>query len=166
MLYVTGYIKMPRHSYKRKKIRKDPVYENREVAKLINYIMRDGKRSVAQKIVYGVFEELKKQNQDPLKVLRVALDNVSPTYEVKPRRLGGASYLVPIEVRPDRKLFLALNWIVDAARSRSNKEFHTFEQKLLTELIEASKNQGNAVAKKTQTEKLAEANKAFSHLKW
>ncbi len=166
MLYVTGYINMPRHSYKRKTVRKDPVYENHEVAKLINYIMRDGKRSVARGIVYDVFEELKKQSQDPLKILRVALDNVSPTHEVKPRRLGGASYLVPIEVRPERKLFLALNWIVDAARSRSNKEFHTFKQKLLTELLEASKNQGNAVAKKAQTEKLAEANKAFSHLRW
>jgi len=157
---------MPRHSYKKRTIRKDPVYKSYEVAKLINYIMLDGKRSVAQKIVYDVLDELKKTNQDALKTLIQALDNVSPTYEVKPRRLGGASYLVPIEVRKERKIFLALNWIVDAAKARSNKEFHSFEKKLLTELLEASKNQGQAVAKKLQTEKLAEANKAFSHLKW
>jgi len=98
--------------------------------------------------------------------LRQAIDNVSPLHEVKPRRLGGASYLVPIEVRRERKLFLALNWLIEAARSKSNKEYHSFDKKLLTEILEAAKNQGNAVAKKLQTEKLAEANKAFSHLKW
>lgn len=157
---------MPRHFYKKRAVRKDPVYGSYEVAKLINYVLRDGKKSVAQKIVYDIFDELKKTNQDPLKILIQALDNVSPVYEVKPRRLGGASYLVPTEVRRERKLFLALSWIIDAARARSNKEFHTFQQKLLAELTEASKNQGQAVAKKLQTEKLAEANKAFSHLKW
>jgi small subunit ribosomal protein S7 len=157
---------MPRHSYKKKIIRKDPVYKSYEVSKLVNYIMQDGKKSTAQKIVYDIFDELKKEGQDPLRILNQALDNVAPMYEVKPRRLGGASYLVPIEVRKERKIFLALNWIVNAARARSNKEFHTFEKKLLTELLEASKNQGQAVAKKLQTEKLAEANKAFSHLKW
>lgn len=157
---------MPRRSYKRQKVRKDPVYGSLEVAKLINYCMVDGKKTVAEHIVYDVIDELKKINEDPLKVLHMALSNVSPAHEVKPRRLGGASYLVPIEVRQERKLFLALNWIIDAARARSNKEFHTFSKKLLTELLEASKNQGQAVAKKAQTEKLAEANKAFSHLKW
>lgn len=157
---------MPRHSYKRQKVRKDPVYSSLEVAKLINYCMVDGKKTVAEHIVYDVIDELKKTNEDPLKVLHMALSNVSPTHEVKPRRLGGASYLVPIEVRSERKLFLALNWIIEAARARSNKEYHTFSKKLLTELLEASKNQGQAVAKKAQTEKLAEANKAFSHLKW
>lgn len=157
---------MPRHFYKKRTIRKDPIYGSYEVAKLINYVLVDGKKSVAQKIVYDIFDELKKNNQDPLRLLSQAIDNVAPTYEVKPRRLGGASYLVPIEVRKERKLFLALNWIVNAAKARSNKEYHSFEKKLLTELIEASKNQGQAVAKKLQTEKLAEANKAFSHLKW
>lgn len=157
---------MPRHSYKKRTIRKDPVYGSREVSKLIDYVMTDGKKSVAQKIVYSIFNELKKNNQDPLRLLSQALENVSPTYEVRPRRLGGASYLVPTEVRKERKLFLALNWIIDAAKARSNKEFHTFGKKLLAEFLDASKNQGQAVAKKLQTEKVAEANKAFSHLKW
>jgi len=157
---------MPRHSYKKIKNKPDQLYQSLEVSKLINYLMIDGKKSVAEGIVYQVLEEIKKQGQEPLKILRQAIDNVSPLHEVKPRRLGGASYLVPIEVRRERKLFLALNWIIEAAKSRSNKEFHSFDKKLLTEILEAAKNQGNAVAKKLQTEKLAEANRAFAHLKW
>ena len=157
---------MPRHSYKKPELRKESKYKSYEVTKLINYLMIDGKKSVAKSIVYNVLEEFKKNNQDPIKTLHQAINNVAPSFEVKPRRLGGASYLVPIEVRKDRKLFLALNWIIEAAKSRSNKEFHKFEKKLYTEIIEATKNQGQAVAKKAQTEKLAEANKAFSHLKW
>ncbi len=157
---------MPRRPYKKINVKQDPVYKSLETAKLINYIIKDGKKSVAKKIVYNVFDRLNKEKNDPIKVLSQAINNVAPTYEVKPRRLGGASYLVPIEVRRDRRLFLALNWIVEAANSRSNKEYKKFENKLYTELVEASKNQGNAVAKKNQTEKLAEANKAFAHLKW
>lgn len=157
---------MPRHQYKKRPVETDPVYQSHEVAKLINYIMRDGKRSVAQKIVYDVFSQMETEKRDPLKILSQAISNVAPNYEVKPKRLGGASYLVPIEVRRERKLFLALNWIVEAASTRSNKSFNTFSKKLYTELVEASENQGNAVTKRTQTEKLAEANKAFSHLRW
>lgn len=157
---------MPRNQYKKKGFEYDPIYNSHEVAKLVNYLMIDGKKSIALSIVYDVFDELKKQNKDPLKVLHQAIDNVSPTHEVKPRRLGGASYLVPTEVRRERKLFLAFNWIIEGARARANKEFHTFSKKLLTELLEAANNQGHAVGKKTQTEKLAEANKAFAHLKW
>lgn len=157
---------MPRHSYKKISVKKDKVYNSLEIAKLINFLMIDGKKSVAEKIVYKALEEIKKQGNDPLKTLHQAIDNISPIHEVKPRRLGGASYLVPIEVRRERRLFLALNWIIEAARSRSNKEFKSFDKKLLIEIIEASKNQGQAVAKKLQTEKLAEANKAFAHLKW
>lgn len=157
---------MPRHSYKRQPVKPDNVYNSIEIAKLINYLIRDGEKSVAKGIVYQVMEMLKKENPDPLKVLHLALSNVFPQHEVKPKRLGGASYLVPIEVRSDRKLFLGLNWIIDAAKARSNKEFHSFADKLFAEIIEASKNQGQAVAKKAQTEKLADANKAFSHLKW
>lgn len=157
---------MPRRPYKKINVKQDPLYKSLETAKLINYIIKDGKKSVAKKIVYNVFERLNKEKNDPLKVLNQAINNVAPTFEVKPRRLGGASYLVPIEVRRDRRLFLALNWIVEAANSRSNKEYKKFENKLYTELLEASKNQGNAVNKKIQTEKLAEANKAFAHLKW
>lgn len=157
---------MPRHNYKKIKIKPDKVYKSFEVAKLINYLMIDGKKAVAEKIVYQAFEEIKKQGMDPMKTFHQAIDNSSPNFEVRPRRLGGASYLVPVEVRKERKLFLALNWIIQAAKSRSNKEYHNFYKKLVTEIIEASKNQGQGVAKKQATEKLAETNKAFSHLKW
>ncbi|KKQ01600.1 MAG: 30S ribosomal protein S7 [Candidatus Roizmanbacteria bacterium GW2011_GWA2_36_23] len=157
---------MPRHFYKKRKIKFDPVYKNFEVAKLVNYIIIDGKKSVAQNIVYNVLEQFKKENQDPLKTLHQAIDNIGPNHEVRPRRLGGASYLVPIEIRRERRLFLALNWLIEAAKARSNKEFPTFADKLSAEIKDAVKNQGQAIAKKLQTEKLAEANKAFSHLKW
>ncbi len=157
---------MPRRSYKKTVAKNDPIYKNYEVTKLINYIMKDGKKTVAEKIVYNVFDRLTQEKKDPLQTLRQAISNVSPNFEVKPRRLGGASYLVPVEVRRQRKLFLALNWIVDAAFARSNKEYKSFANKLYTELLEAAQNQGHAVNKKAQTEKLAEANKAFAHLKW
>lgn len=157
---------MPRHSFKRRKVGDDAVYDSLEIAKLINYLMIDGKKSVAEGIVYSCLDKIKKEGNDPLKILTQALNNVAPLHEVKPRRLGGASYLVPIEVRKERKIFLALNWIVEGAKAKSNKEFKTFSDKLYAEIIEASKNQGSAVAKKLQVEKTAEANKAFSHLKW
>lgn len=157
---------MPRHPYKKTKVRHESVYESHELAKLINYLMKDGKKTVAEHIVYSVLDEIKKEGKEPMDVLHQAIANVAPTYEVKPRRLGGASYLVPTEVRKERKLFLALNWIIDAASTRSNKEYRSFSKKLQTELMEAAGNQGAAVAKKAQTEKLAEANKAFAHLKW
>jgi small subunit ribosomal protein S7 len=157
---------MPRHQYKKQTVTNDPVYNSLEVSKLINYIMLDGKKSVAESIVYNVLEKLKEHDADPMKILYKAISNVAPSLEVKPRRLGGASYLVPQEVRKERKLYLALNWMVDAARAKSNKEFHSFEDKLLTEILDASNNQGQAMNKKLQAEKLAEANKAFSHLKW
>ena len=157
---------MPRRKYKKIKIKPDKVYNSQEVAKLISYLMIDGEKTVAEKIVYNALDGIKKQGQDPLRTLHQAIGNTSPSFEVKPRRLGGASYLVPIEVRRERKLFLALNWIIEAARSRPNKEYHSFSKKLLAEVTEASKNQGQGVAKKQATEKLAETNKAFSHLKW
>lgn len=157
---------MPRRPYKKRATKIDPVFSNLEVAKLINYTMVDGKKSVARKIVYTIFDQLTRQQQDPLRILHQAIQHVSPTYEVKSRRLGGASYLVPIEVRKNRRMFLALNWIIIAAKTRSNKEYHTFADKLMAELLDASKNQGQAVNKKLQTEKLADANKAFAHLKW
>ena len=157
---------MPRHQYKKTKVRLDLLHKNLEVAKLINYLMKDGKKSVAQSIVYTALDQIEKDGHDPLKILHTALSNVAPNFEVKPRRLGGASYLVPIEVRRERKLFLALNWIINAAATRPNKEYHTFDKKLYVELMEASQNQGHAVSKKLQTEKLAESNKAFAHLKW
>ncbi|MBI4009014.1 30S ribosomal protein S7 [Candidatus Roizmanbacteria bacterium] len=157
---------MPRRPYKKRLNKPDPNYDSFEVTKFITYIMQDGKKAVAEKIIYNTLGQLKKQHQDPLKILQQAIHYVAPNYEVKPRRLGGASYLVPIEVRRDRKLFLALNWIIEAAKARPNKEYHTFQQKIFAELMDAAKNQGQAVNKRLQTEKLAEANKAFAHLKW
>jgi small subunit ribosomal protein S7 len=157
---------MPRDRYKKRITNPDPVFQSYQVAKLINYLIKDGKKTVAKKIVYSVLEKIKDQDEDPLVVLGKAIENVAPKMEVKPRRLGGASYLVPVEVRKGRQLFLSLNWIIEAAKSRSNKEYHTFAEKLSVELIEAAKNQGGAVQKKLQTEKIAESNKAFAHLRW
>ncbi len=157
---------MPRHAYKRLDVDPDEVYNSYEVAKLINYIMVDGKKSVARRVVYDALEQLRTDDEDPVRFLLKALGNVTPTTEVRPRRLGGASYLVPVEVRKSRKLYLSMNWLVDAASKRSNKEFHTFTEKLVAEIRDAAQNLGNAIAKKQQTEKMAEANKAFSHLKW
>ncbi len=157
---------MPRRPYKRIPIKPDPVYNSYEVAKLINYVMVDGKKSISQRAVYEALQRIKNEKKDPIEVLQNAINNVAPNYEVRPRRLGGASYLVPVEVRPERKLYLSLNWIIEAAKSRPNKEYHTFADKLYKELTEAAKNMGQAVVKKQQTEKLAEANKAFAHLKW
>ena len=157
---------MPRHQYKKTKLKPDLIYKSHEVTKLVNYIMQDGKKTTAQRIVYRIFDKLKGQQKDPLDSLHLAIGHVTPNFEVKPRRLGGASYLVPIEVRRERGLFLALNWIIEAANSRSSKEYKTFADKLFTEILEASQNQGQAVQKKLQTERLAEANKAFAHLRW
>ena len=157
---------MPRHQYKKTPVEVDPIHNSLEIGKLINYIMLDGKKDVAKRIVYGALDELQKVENDSLKTLYKAIGNVAPNTEVRPRRLGGASYLVPTEVRKERRLYLALHWIIDAAKGRSNKEFHTFKDKLVAELLEAAKNQGPAVAKKAQTEKLAEQNRAFAHLKW
>ena len=157
---------MPRRPYKKRIISPDPVYNSFVVAKLINYVMVDGKKTVAKKIVYTVLEKIKKQGLDPLLILEEAIKNTAPNYEIRPRRLGGASYMVPFEVRKERKLFLALNWIIKAAKSRPNKQYHTFADKLFAEILDASRNLGQAVAKKQQVERLAEANKAFAHLRW
>ncbi|MCS7093087.1 MAG: 30S ribosomal protein S7 [Patescibacteria group bacterium] len=157
---------MPRRYYKKIKVKPDKVYQSFEVAKLINYVMKDGKKSLAEKIVYRAFDEIKIRGKDPLQVLYQSIENTSPQMEVRPRRLGGASYLVPMEVRKERRLFLSLNWIIEAAKSRSNKEYHHFYEKLAAELLDAANNQGQAVNKKQQTEALAEKNKAFSHLRW
>ena len=157
---------MPRRSYKKLTTSVDSIYGNYEVAKLINYIMIDGKKSVAQGMVYDVLEKLKEVDPDPVKALLHAIANVSPSMEVKPRRLGGASYMVPQEVRKERKLFLALNWIVDGARARPNKEYHTFSAKLVAELKDAINGVGSAFTKKQSIEKQADQNKAFAHLKW
>jgi len=157
---------MPRHPYQKRIVLPDKIYQSYEVAKLINYVMKDGKKTVAEKIVYKVLDKIKESGKNPLEVLHQAINNVAPNFEVRPRRLGGASYLVPMEVNKERRLFLALNWIVNAAKARSNKEYKTFIEKLFSEISDAANNQGQAVAKRLQVEKLAEANKAFAHLRW
>ncbi len=144
----------------------DTIYNSIVVAKLINYIMRDGKKTVAQAQVYNAFQILAEKGEDPLKSFEKALQNVGPKVEVKARRIGGANYQVPVEVRPERRTSLALRWIIEAARKRSNKEFHTFAEKLAAELNDAIQNQGEAVRKREIAIKQADANKAFSSFRW
>jgi small subunit ribosomal protein S7 len=150
----------------KRKIEPDTVYNNVIVAKLINYIMHDGKKTVAQAQVYGAFKVLEAKGEDPLKAFEKALLNVGPKVEVKARRIGGANYQVPIEVRHDRKISLALRWIIEAARKKSNREFHTFSEKLAAELMDAIQGQGDAIRKRDIMLKQAEANKAFGHFRW
>ena len=157
---------MPRGKYKKRTIKKDLFYKAYEVAKLVNYVMKDGKKSIAQRLVYQALEQISKKNLDVNDTLTRAINNVAPSHEVKPKRVGGASYLVPIETRPGRKIFLALNWIIEAANKRPNKEFKNFANKLFVEVWEASEGRGEAVNKRRQVEKLAEANKAFAHFRW
>lgn len=157
---------MPRRGYKRQPVGADSIYESHEVAKLINYVMVDGKKSVAEKQVYAAFDAIKADGLDPMEVLQKAIAHVAPAKEVKPKRVGGASYLVPVDTRQQRKMFLALNWIITGARSRSNKQFKTFAAKLHAELVDAYNNQGEAVNKRLQVEKVAAANKAFAHFNW
>lgn len=144
----------------------DTVYRNRMVAKLINRIMRDGKKSIAETVVYRAFDLIKKQDNDPLLVFEKAVQNIGPKQEVKPRRVGGASYQIPIEVRGDRRIALAIRWLITAARSRANREYHTFSEKLAAEIKDASNNLGNAIKKRDSVQKMADANRAFAHFRW
>lgn len=157
---------MPRRPYKKRGVKPDTLYESYEVAKLITYVMKDGKKSIAEHIVYTVLDTMKKNKFNPTEVLHKAIENTAPQFEVKPKRVGGASYLVPTETRSSRKIYLAFNWIINAAHGRSSKEYRTYDKKLYAELIDAYQGQGEAVNKKKQVEKLAEANKAFAHFKW
>jgi small subunit ribosomal protein S7 len=154
----------------RKKIKKqkkeifDSYYNSSYIAKLINYIMLHGKKSLAENIVYGAMDELKeKTGEDPLKYVLGAIENVKPQIETKSRRVGGATYRVPVEVRKDRAKALAIRWIVQSARQRSGK---TFQDKLVGELMDAYQKKGNAVKQKEVTHKMADANKAFAHYRW
>lgn len=128
--------------------------------------MISGKKRIAEKLVYQALEIIKTKGEDPLKTFELAVLNVGPKIEVKARRVGGASYQVPLEVRGDRKTALAMRWIVAFAQKRSNKEFHSFADKLAVELIDASKNQGEAIKKRDTVHRMAEANRAFAHFKW
>jgi small subunit ribosomal protein S7 len=156
---------MPRKREVRKReIIPDPKYHDSLVAKFINGIMRRGKKSVAEKIFYGSLDLIEnKIHSDPLKTFKQAMDNVKPLIEVRPRRVGGATYQVPVEVRPERKIALSIRWIIDYAKQRQEK---TMEEKLSAELIDAANNRGASIKKKEDTHKMAEANKAFAHYRW
>lgn len=152
----------------KRQVELDKLYGNVLIAKFINRMMRDGKKSVAQKKFYDALEMIakKEEGQEPVGVFEKAIQNVGPKVEVKARRVGGASYQVPIEVRHDRRTSLAIRWLLEAARKRSNKEFRTFEEKLAAEFIDASKNGGEAIKKRDVINRMAEANKAFAHFRW
>ena len=142
----------------------DPVYGNIVVSKLINSIMLDGKKSTAQKIVYGAFDQIKeKTGEDPLDVFNKAMENIMPELEVKARRVGGANYQVPIEVRPERRQTLGLRWLTRYTRARSERKM---SDRLAGELMDAANNTGSSVKKKEDTHKMAEANKAFAHFRF
>ena len=141
----------------------DPKYRSEVVSKFINSIMYDGKRSTAEKIFYSALEKMKSKNSDPLKVFNSAVNNVRPNLEVRSRRVGGATYQVPVEVKSNRSQALALRWLLDASRKRKNK---SMSDKLFYEIMDASQNKGLAVKKKEDTHKMAESNKAFAHFRW
>lgn len=141
----------------------DSKYNNQLVSKFINCIMKKGKKTIAEKLTYGALDIIKKQGKDPLEVCKQAVENVKPLLELKTRRIGGSNYQIPVEVNPDRRVSLAIRWIINAARQRKERGF---EERLSAELIAATLNQGGAVKKKEDTHKMAEANKAFAHFRW
>jgi len=156
---------MPRRrEIPKRKILPDPKYHDLLVAKFINAVMRMGKKSVAEGILYRSFDIIREKTKgDPIKIFKQAIDNVKPMIEVKPRRVGGATYQVPVEVRPERKMALAIRWIITYARQRPEKRM---EEGLSAELIDAANKRGAAIKKREDTHKMAEANKAFAHYRW
>ncbi|MFI4936198.1 MAG: 30S ribosomal protein S7 [Caulobacterales bacterium] len=148
-----------------RKVLPDPKFGDIVVTKFMNYVMYEGKKAVAENIIYGAFDilEAKRRDLGPLETFHSALDNVAPTLEVRSRRVGGATYQVPTEVRPERRRALAIRWLVAAARARGE---NTMTEKLAGELLDASNNRGSAVKKREDTHKMAEANRAFSHYRW
>ncbi len=156
---------MPRKGYiAKREVLPDPVYGNKVVTKLINNIMLDGKKGVAQTIVYGAFEIVaEKTGKDAIEVFNAAMENIMPVLEVKARRVGGATYQVPLEVRPDRRQTLGLRWLTLYSRQRNER---TMKERLAAEIIDASNSMGSAVKKREDTHKMAEANKAFSHFRF
>jgi len=156
---------MPRRRVAEKReILPDPKYNSKVVSKFISIIMEHGKKSTAENICYGAFDVIKdKTGNDPLKVFKAALENVKPVLEVKPRRVGGATYQVPIEIRPQRRMALAFRWLITYSRGRSEK---TMRERLAGELLDAFNNSGSSIKKKEDTHKMADANKAFAHYRW
>ncbi len=156
---------MPRRrEVPKREVLPDPLYQSQLVTKFINSVMERGKKSTAEGIFYGAMKQIEGKTQDdPLKVFKKALDNVKPMVEVKSRRVGGATYQVPVEVRQDRRVALAMRWLIEYSRGRGEK---TMVEKLAGEIIDAANNRGNAVKKREDTHKMAEANKAFAHYRW
>jgi small subunit ribosomal protein S7 len=153
-----------RHRAEKREILPDPKFANVVVTKFMNSVMYQGKKSVAEKIVYDAFDIIEgKTKQNPIGVFQQALDNVMPAIEVRSRRVGGATYQVPVEVRTDRRQALGIRWLISAARERNEK---TMTERLSAELLDASNNRGNAVKKREDTHRMAEANRAFSHYRW
>jgi small subunit ribosomal protein S7 len=153
-----------RHRAEKRVINPDPKYGDLIVSKFMNNLMYDGKKSAAEGIVYGAMEKvLAKSKTDPLQIFHSALDNIGPAIEVRSRRVGGATYQVPVEVRPERRQALAIRWLITAARNRNET---TMEDRLSGELMDAANNRGTAVKKREDTHKMAEANRAFSHYRW
>ena len=153
-----------RRQAERREILPDPKFGDAVLSKFMNSIMRDGKKSVAESIVYGALDSVERRAKtNPVEVFRQALDNVMPALEVRSRRVGGATYQVPVEVRPERRQALAIRWLISAARGRNEK---TMVERLSAELLDASNNRGTAVKKREDTHRMAEANRAFSHYRW
>src|SRR6202049_5334059 len=148
----------------KREVQPDPKFGDNVVTQFMNCLMHEGKKSVAEHIVYGAFDRIQKRSgQDPIRVFHEALTNVRPAVEVRSRRVGGATYQVPVEVRTERRQALAIRWIIDAARKRGE---HTMQDRLSNELLDAVNNRGSAVKKREDTHRMAEANKAFSHYRW
>jgi small subunit ribosomal protein S7 len=156
---------MPRRRVvEKRKILPDPKFQDRLVTKFVNDLMRKGKKSTAESICYGAFDIVADKTKDePLKIFKKALENVKPVLEVKSRRVGGATYQVPVEVRQERRLALGMRWLISYSKDRGEK---TMQEKLAAEIMDASNNRGNAVKKREDTHKMAEANKAFAHYRW
>jgi small subunit ribosomal protein S7 len=155
-----------RHSAEKREVLPDPKFGDQVLSRFMNVLMYDGKKSVAENIVYGAMDTLKRRggaNSDPLRLFHEAMENVKPAIEVRSRRVGGATYQVPVEVRPERRQALAIRWLIEAARKRGE---NTMEERLSAELLDAANNRGTAVKKREDTHRMAEANKAFSHYRW
>lgn len=158
---------MRRAQAKVRQVLQDPIYKNRLVAKLINCSMHSGKRSIAQKHVYSALSTIGKETGElPVRILLAALENIKPSMEVRPRRIGGAAYQVPAPVRGTRRESLSIRWLIAAANARASAQYKTYSAKLAAEIVDASKGAGGAVSKKQEVERVAEANKAFSHFRW
>jgi small subunit ribosomal protein S7 len=153
-----------RHSAEKREVNPDPKFQDLIITKFMNAVMEQGKKSVAERIVYGALERMEaRAKQNPVQMFHQALENVMPAVEVRSRRVGGATYQVPVEVRPERRKALAIRWIITAARARNE---NTMVDRLSGELLDAANNRGNAVKKREDTHKMAEANRAFSHYRW